>query len=48
MDLHDSSRISDFDNINEQDICFHYDPSFTGVVKDTQERVKKEAIRPLL
>ena len=48
MDLHNSSRISDFDNINEHEIRIHYDPSFMAAVKDTQKRGKKEAIRPLL
>ena len=48
MDLHNSSRISDFDNIKEHEIYFHNDPSFMAAVKDSQERAKKEAIRPLL
>ena len=41
MDLQNSSRISDFDSISEQEICFHYDPSFMAAVKDTQERAKR-------
>ena len=48
MDLHNSSRISDFDNINEHEICFHYDPSFMAAVKDTQERAKKRGDTPIV